>query len=299
MLRKMLALIAVLQVALLTVAGTWTPNNFLYEPSQGAKGAVEKNLFDTGLERVDKRLGYEIWVGDPNYGSTLQAAVTAIGGNQTALRIPAGTWTISANFSIPANVTLKPERGAILSIATTTTLTINGTLDAGMYQIFSCTGTGKVVFGGQNIKGTREVRPEWWGAQGIGGTNSTVAAANALAIQAAIDAFPSGGGTVLINGQYAVSSTINLKTGVNLKGIAKIPSSYYSSSIYAYGGCTPTMSGSSISYFGIYEMIVGTDEVAGNGVELTNCAYPRFDNVYIRAHYGGTQRKSGAGARGQ
>ncbi len=35
----------------------------------------------------------------------------------------------------------------MLVVANDVTLTLNGPLDAGLYQIFSCTGTGKVVFG--------------------------------------------------------------------------------------------------------------------------------------------------------
>jgi hypothetical protein len=110
---------------------------------------------------VDARLGKEIWVGDPGRETTVQGAVNGVGGNQTLLRIPAGTWSINGNFTIPANVTLKPERGAILSIATGVTLTINGGLDVGLHQIFSWSGTGKVVFGPGAVK---SVHPEWWGA---------------------------------------------------------------------------------------------------------------------------------------
>ena len=60
-------------------AGTLTTNKFFYKPSPGAHGETEKNTFDAGLDRIDPRLGKEIWVGDPNYGATLQDAVTAIG----------------------------------------------------------------------------------------------------------------------------------------------------------------------------------------------------------------------------
>ena len=126
------------------LAGNWTSNNFLYKPSLGARGTVEKNTYDSGVDRVDARLGKEIWVGDPKYGTTFQAALNAIGANQAILRLPTGTHSIDADLAVPANVTLKPERGAILAIATTKTLTINGGLEAGLYQIFSCIGTGKV-----------------------------------------------------------------------------------------------------------------------------------------------------------
>jgi hypothetical protein len=150
--------------------GVWTSNQFLYKPGMGARGEVEKNFYDSGLNLVDARLAKEVWVGDPQYGSTLQTAVAGIGSNNVTLRIPAGTQNISANLSIPANITLKPERGAVLAIATDKTLTINGGLDAGLYQVFSCAGTGMVTF-----KSVPWVYPEWWGAVGNGTTDDSAA----------------------------------------------------------------------------------------------------------------------------
>jgi hypothetical protein len=169
----MLTIIAVFLVAILAAAGTWTPNNFLYKPGTGARGEAEKKTFDIGLDRIDARLGKEIWVGDPNYGATLQTAITAIGATATILRLPVGTHNIAADLSIPANIFLKPERGATFSISTTKTLTINGGLEAGLYQIFSCAGTGQVVFG--NL--VKEVHPEWWGATGAADDTAAVTAA--------------------------------------------------------------------------------------------------------------------------
>jgi len=54
-------------------------------------------------------------------------------------------YTIDDDVTLAAPmVTVQP--GVPFAVATTKTLTINGSLDAGLYQIFSCTGTGKVVF---------------------------------------------------------------------------------------------------------------------------------------------------------
>lgn len=158
--------------------GAWTSNEFIYKPGLGARGQQEEAQFDSGLERIDARLGKEIWVGDPNYGATLQAAVNAIGSVNTLLRLPAGTWNITDNFTIPANVTLRPERGAFLSVANTRTLTINS-FDAGLYRVFSCTGTGKVVFAAGSI---REAHPIWFGVSG-----TETPANNALFLQQAIN----------------------------------------------------------------------------------------------------------------
>jgi hypothetical protein len=153
-------------------AGNLTSNGFFYKPSLGARGSGEKGSLDFGFDRVDTRLGKEIWVGDPNYGTGIQDAITHLGTANLTLHIPAGVYSIAANLTVPANIHLKLEKGAVFSIATGKTLTINGGLEAGLYQIFSCTGTGKVVFGDGSIDAAL---PEWWGAAPDGTTNCTAA----------------------------------------------------------------------------------------------------------------------------
>jgi parallel beta-helix repeat protein len=164
------------------MAGIWTSNNFLYKPSEGARGALEKARFDSGLNQVDSRLSKERWLGDPGGTpgyDTLAHALTTISTDQVTLRIPVGTVAITADTTIPANITLKLERGAVLAVATTKTLTINGGLEAGLYPIFACTGTGKV-----NLTAStkiQQVYPQWWGATGDGSTDDTLAVAAAVA----------------------------------------------------------------------------------------------------------------------
>ena len=84
------------------------------------------------------------WIDVRDY-TTLAAAIAANPGGGTLYFAPI-TWPVAANLTIPSNFTNKIDRGAIFSVANDVTLTINGALDAGPYQIFSCTGTGKVVF---------------------------------------------------------------------------------------------------------------------------------------------------------
>lgn len=146
------------------LAGAWTANEFVYKPSPGARGAEEKARYDSGVDRVDARLSKEIWVGDPKFGSTLQAAVTAIGSSQVILRVPAGTHNIAADLTIPANTTLKAERGATLTVATGKTLTISGSLEAGDCQVFSWDDTGDIKLNGPNPV----VKTAWFGNTAAG-----------------------------------------------------------------------------------------------------------------------------------
>lgn len=74
-----------------------------------------------------------------------------------------GPWVIDTDLTLSSHI--KALSGTDLQIATTKTLTINGPLSAGLYQIFSCTGTGKVVFGDGSVD---FIRPEWGNATGTG-----------------------------------------------------------------------------------------------------------------------------------
>ncbi len=200
-------------------AGTVTASGFLYKPALGASGTTEKNLFDAGFDRVDDRLGNEIWVGDPNYGTTLSAAITAIGSNTAILRVPPGTVSIAADLTIPANITLKPERGAIFAIATGKTLTINGGFVDELCRYFSCTGTGKVVFGTGSIQ---EVPPQWWYDGGGDWSAAFQSAADSVAqVGRASDGGDNrntGGVIRLVAGAYTLNSTVTVYEAMSVLG---------------------------------------------------------------------------------
>lgn len=103
--------------------------------------------------------------------------------DQLALQSATGSTTRSinnagpnraGNITISSNTTLTDvgyiAEGTIYNVANGVTLTITGSVSAGLYQIFNCTGTGKIVFNRANLK---EVYPQWWGAKGDGTTDDS------------------------------------------------------------------------------------------------------------------------------
>jgi len=76
------------------------------------------------------------------------------------------TYTFSTNTTIPSNVKLQIQQGAIISIDSGITLTMSREPDAGRYQIFSGSGS---------ISGLDQVYPEWFGAVGDNSTDDTTA----------------------------------------------------------------------------------------------------------------------------
>ena len=98
--------------------------------------------------------------GDNN---TIKYAVDTIAANSGTifLRHNSGatttTYTLSTSETIPSNINLIIENGALISIDTGITLTITGNIDTGLYKIFNCVLTGKVA-------GLKEASPIWFGA---------------------------------------------------------------------------------------------------------------------------------------
>jgi len=181
----------------------------------GSVHLIVKDSNDVTLFTIAEAAGGILWTFSPSsagvlyssvvYGGSqtiLQAAITAVGGSEATLYLAPANWLIVSDMSIPANITLKPERGAILAITTTKTLTINGTLDAGLYQIFSCIGTGKVDL--YTNKAIKEVYPQWWGAKADGVTDYSVQ------VQAAITT----GMPVRITGYFVATVTITTEDSI-------------------------------------------------------------------------------------
>ena len=210
----------------------------------------------------------EAWVDVRCYAS-LTAAISAIGLNERTLLIPAET-PVSASVAIPANITLWFVKGGSLNAATGLSVTINGTLSAGLYEIFQ--GDGTIQFGPGS---TKEVYPEWWGAKGDDNTDCTAA------LTKAVDACGLYKTLKLSDGIYRISSVI--ETQCSIRGNSPVASAIVNTgtgdALYIPG-----------PYYGSWaEFSVIGNSSSRDGITLhrqggDNNAYSSFRNVYSHGH---------------
>jgi hypothetical protein len=202
--------------------------------------------------------------GEPGMGAITAALGTAGCSNRTLILSP-GIWTVGADLTIPNNISLKLERGAILVVARGKTLTLQGPVISGNYTIFA--GNGSVSLAG----GVKEVYPQWWGAKGYGTAN------DAAALQAAANAgartmiIPPGTyrlatqlvDSYVINGHhYSNGYVIHIPSGLSILGAGEgktilqvaVP---YTSAFYNRGERDFAISGLTIEGFGRNENSAG------------------------------------------
>jgi hypothetical protein len=105
------------------------------------------------------------------------AAILTAAGFGRDVFIPKGTYVIGTSIALTSRMIF--EKGAVLQIANAVTVALNAGLDAGVYQIFSTSGTGAVTF---NPQYTAKGYPEWWGAVTNDGSADCTAAINAAIV---------------------------------------------------------------------------------------------------------------------
>ena len=190
------------------------------QSSTYAAGETTVNLNDTVLSNTIVRI-YVVatrggfWPNRPgyivaeDYGTSQADLVTA-----DSIAYAAGKQlVIGCSYSItnPSTLSaaLKIVPGALFTI-TNTTLTINnGGFDVGYYPVFSCIGTGEVIFAFSRV-----VCAEWFGLSA--GADDTI---NGIALQRSCDSIESKFGTVSINraGTYLFTN-FTIPVGINFHG---------------------------------------------------------------------------------
>ena len=149
--------------------------------------------------------------GATGFGASVKAFVDTIGTDTGTIVLSHNsggattTYTFSTSETIPANITLKFERGAIIAIDTGITVTINGSLDVGVYQIFS--GVGVVALAGGYVS---EIFPEWWGG-GVGGVIDNYAAFKTIA---ALISSGYSGSVIYQTGTYLIDQVRTAANGI-------------------------------------------------------------------------------------
>lgn len=114
----------------------------------------------------------------------------------------------SASVTIPASVGLVIQEGGGINVSSTFTLTIQGSMQAGLYQIFS--GAGTIAMGGSptapKTSSPTTVYPQWWNAKGDKATDDSAAFASAVAVLAA----GNGGILSVPCGQYEIATGFSI-----------------------------------------------------------------------------------------
>jgi hypothetical protein len=175
----------------------------LPDPGNGGLAAIISNL-RTAWENF-KKIALAFF--SNHYTSTIPAGMSfstwvgLLGSSSVTVYINT-TVTVSANLTIPSNISVVVLKGGSFAISAGATLTLNGSFEAGLFQVFS--GSGAVAFG---LGSTRALFPQWWGAVGDGVTNSTAG------IQAALTAAPACKAQVrLVNGLYYTTDTLSFNS---------------------------------------------------------------------------------------
>lgn len=158
---------------------------------------ITKNAMDLFSRSVDIHENhYVVDASAADQGATtnsrsLKSLVDALGATEEAtLELPhtgtgdTTTYTVGTNLTIPATVTLRAHKGVRISPSTGVTLTVNGIVQAGAFQIFAGAGTVTVS--------TYPQDQAWWGsAQRLDGSMQGFSA-NATAMRATADPYPAG-----------------------------------------------------------------------------------------------------------
>lgn len=200
----------------------------------------------------------------------LANAISHIGSTKTALLIT-NQQDVTDNATIPATMTLRFKQGGSLNISSGKTVTINGQVEAGLYQIFQ--GSGTVSFGAGAVEC---VNIEWWGAV----PNDTV---DCLASFTSAYASLSSGVIELQSGTYKISAGFDHnKNDIILRGKGR-----YSTFIKNYTAdvtLTIGKASGSLSRFEVEKLCLQGNGTATNAIHFKQCKYGAARDLFIEGH---------------
>lgn len=185
---KIIALTVVLTLAAVLLAQTDSYRGGIPLIPSGTGGGEPNQL-------AAKQYIHAMPVYDSSDYASINVAVTAIGATECELWVTTSE-TLTASLTVPATCTLRMFKGGLIIKASTYTLTINGSFEAGLYQVFS-------GFTTVTLSQVKQVYPEWFGSISPDAT---------LALQAAVNSLPSGGKILFQKAIYTVSTAIECAT---------------------------------------------------------------------------------------
>jgi hypothetical protein len=133
--------------------------------------------------------------------SSLSVAIEAAHGKSVLIE---SAQSLTKSLIVPPNVAIVIVRGGSIAMAASVTLTINGTFEAGLHQVF--TGSGTVTFG---VGSVAYIVPEWWGAKCDGIFDDTLAFQKALNVK----------GDVHVSGGTCIVSDLVMYGNTKLRGV--------------------------------------------------------------------------------
>ncbi len=241
------------------------------------EGSVAFTTFGTNMAEAATPLAGRTVLGIPVFAaddySTFEDAIDAISTTEATLVI-SGTESVTNDKTVLNTTTLAFLRGASLSVATGKTVTIQGPVDAGSYQIF--TGAGTVTF-----RQLSTINCVWYAASGDGSGSPWVdALRNALSNQ--------GSGTFrtyyLPGGNYQDASTVEYDNA----GFINIIGDGVGTTFVHYAVAdTSSMwkflnTGSTIEQVHISNMTIDGDSTAeGAAIEMEDCVKSSISNIFI------------------
>jgi len=186
---------------------------------------------------------------------TLQKAIDSLGSTQGTLWLSPATWDITDDLTFAATTALAIPSGAILDITAAKTVTANGPVLAGPYQIHS--GSGTFTYAGLGIE---------YGKWASGGTNSVTVEDLTVSDDLTVADDAAVGGDLAVTGNTTLTGTLGVTGNTTLSGTLSV-----TGAITATGGNASMRgykSGLIVSYKDSDEITVG-----GGAVEIGDVVY--------------------------